>query len=55
MEPSRGKSICIPFKSEDHYAICVVDPDRFRHYGFQYHDNWLHNLLIASSMGGRKL
>ena len=21
--------------------------------GFQYHDNWLHNLLIASSMGGR--
>ena len=23
--------------------------------GFQYHDNWLHNLLIASSMGGRKL
>jgi hypothetical protein len=23
--------------------------------GFQYHDNWLHNLLIASSMGGQKL
>jgi hypothetical protein len=23
--------------------------------GFQYHDNWLHNLLIASSMNGRKL
>ena len=22
---------------------------------FHYHDNWLHNLLIASSMGGRKL
>jgi hypothetical protein len=22
--------------------------------GFQYHDNWLHNLLIASSMGGRR-
>lgn len=22
--------------------------------GFQYHDNWLHNLLIASSMNGRK-
>jgi hypothetical protein len=21
---------------------------------FQYHDNWLHNLLIASSMGGRR-
>jgi hypothetical protein len=20
--------------------------------GFQYHPNWLHNLLIASSMGG---
>ena len=23
--------------------------------GFEYHPNWLHNLLIASSMGGRKL
>ena len=23
--------------------------------GFQYHENWLHNLLIASSLGGRKL
>lgn len=23
--------------------------------GFQYHDNWLHNLLIASSLGGHKL
>jgi hypothetical protein len=23
--------------------------------GFAYHPNWLHNLLIASSMGGRKL
>ena len=23
--------------------------------GFQYHDNWLHNLLIAASLGGRKL
>lgn len=22
--------------------------------GFEYHDNWLHNLLIASSMGGRR-
>jgi len=22
--------------------------------GFQYHDNWLHNLLIASSMNGRR-
>ncbi len=22
--------------------------------GFSYHDNWLHNLLIASSMNGRK-
>jgi hypothetical protein len=27
MEPSRGKSICVPFESEDHYAICVADPD----------------------------
>src|SRR5262249_38940386 len=23
--------------------------------GFQYHKNWLHNLLIAASLGGRKL
>ena len=23
--------------------------------GFQYHDNWLHNLLIAASLGGHKL
>jgi hypothetical protein len=23
--------------------------------GFEYHPNWLHNLLIASSLGGRKL
>jgi len=23
--------------------------------GFQYHPNWLHNLLIAASMGGRRL
>ena len=23
--------------------------------GFAYHPNWLHNLLIASSMGGRRL
>ena len=22
--------------------------------GFSYHDNWLHNLLIASSMNGRQ-
>jgi hypothetical protein len=21
--------------------------------GFRYHDNWLHNLLIASSLNGR--
>jgi hypothetical protein len=37
MEPSRGKSICIPFESEDHYAICVVDPDRFRQYRMDLH------------------
>ena len=23
--------------------------------GFQYHPNWLHNLLIASSLGGMRL
>ena len=37
MEPSRGKSICVPFKSEDPYAICVVDPDRFRQYLMDLH------------------
>jgi len=30
MEPSRGKSICMPFESEEHYAACVADPERFR-------------------------
>ena len=37
MEPSRGKSICIPFKSEDHYAICVADPEGFRQYLMDLH------------------
>jgi hypothetical protein len=23
--------------------------------GFRYHDNWLQNMLIAASMGGRRL
>jgi hypothetical protein len=27
MEPSRGKSICVPFESEDHYAACVAEPE----------------------------
>src|SRR2546422_11007419 len=30
MEPSRGKSICVPFDSAEHYAACVADPERFR-------------------------
>ena len=30
MEPSRGKSICVPFDSERHYAACVADPESFR-------------------------
>ena len=29
MEPSRGKSICVPFDSEEHYAACVADPESF--------------------------
>jgi hypothetical protein len=37
MEPPRGKSICVPFKSEDHYAICVADPDGFRQYLMDLH------------------
>ena len=30
MEPSRGKSLCLPCESEAHYEACVVDPERFR-------------------------
>ena len=30
MEPSRGKSICVPFDSAEHYAACVADPESFR-------------------------
>jgi len=30
MEPSRGKSICVPFDSDEHYAVCVADPGSFR-------------------------
>ena len=30
MELPRGKSICVPFESEEHYAACVADPERFR-------------------------
>src|SRR6516164_4244458 len=30
MEPTRGKSICVPFDSEEHYAACVADPESFR-------------------------
>jgi hypothetical protein len=30
MEPSRGKSICVPFESEEHYGACVADPASFR-------------------------
>jgi hypothetical protein len=30
MGSSRGKSICVPFDSEEHYAACVADPKSFR-------------------------
>src|ERR1043166_199364 len=30
MEPTRGKSICVPFDSAEHYAACVPDPESFR-------------------------
>jgi hypothetical protein len=30
MEPSRGKSLCVPCDSEEHYAACVADPESFR-------------------------
>src|SRR5882724_6569059 len=48
MEPSRGKSLCVPFESEEHYAACVADPESFRQHpelfparmseGFVLHD-----------------
>src|SRR5712664_1706623 len=30
MEPTRGKSLCVPFESDEHYAVCVADPESFR-------------------------
>ena len=30
MEPSRGKSLCVPFESEDHSTACVAEPERVR-------------------------
>ena len=30
MEPPRGKSICVPFDSEEHYTACVANPESFR-------------------------
>jgi len=30
MEPSRGKSICVPFDSAEYYATCVAAPESFR-------------------------
>ena len=30
MEPSRGKSLCVPFESDEHYAACVAEPASFR-------------------------
>src|SRR5207245_446050 len=30
MEPSRGKSICVPFDNEEYYTACVADPESFR-------------------------
>ena len=30
MEPPRGKSLCVPFESEEHYAACVAEPASFR-------------------------
>ena len=30
MEPSRGKSLCVPFESEEHSAACATDLESFR-------------------------
>jgi hypothetical protein len=30
MEPSRGKTLCVPCDSQEHYGACVANPDHFR-------------------------
>lgn len=39
-------------KTQIKYDGCRISPFEGLN-GFRYHDNWLHNLLIAASMGGR--
>ncbi len=39
MEPSRGKSICVPFASEDHSTACVAEPECVRqHLGARHRE-----------------
>jgi len=55
------KYICLPFPSAAQYRVRLRrdQPSRVSPFhdlnGFQYHPNWLHNLLIASSLGGLRL
>src|SRR3989442_13351411 len=36
MEPSRGKSLCVPFDSAEHYAACVADTKSYRQHQTAY-------------------
>jgi hypothetical protein len=48
MEPSRGKSIYVPFDSEEHYAACVADPASFRQHLTEVFDQ--HPELLPASI-----
>src|SRR6266704_527858 len=48
MEPSRGKSICVPFDSAEHYAACVADPESFRQHPTEVFGQ--HPALFPASM-----
>jgi hypothetical protein len=43
-----------PYCARTHRASPARRPPSHDPNGFQYHDNWLHNLLIAASLGGRR-
>ena len=48
----------IPFSTNLPPSIASIPPPLSpfeRINGFRYHDHWLHNLLIASSLGGRQI
>jgi hypothetical protein len=64
--PDNHNTICVGFPDEEFYQVCMTDKAKFQAKydgkrnspfeglnGFCYHDNWLHNLLIASSLQGQ--